>query len=225
MPVSEKTFRQVALEDPEGQWELYCGSLRRKPGMSIEHNWFMSQVAFTLMLQLDGTEFDVRSNVGHVHLATQSYHIPDVFVIPTALQQALWGTRKLEWYSEPLPLVVEVWSPSTGDYDVETKLHEYQKRGDREIWRLHPYEQTLIAWRRQPDGSYTETVYRGGAVQPVALANVAVDLDRLFALARVRGASADTESQLVRMLPWITAGQYPAPPAASAPGRAGRGRG
>ena len=85
-----------------------------------------------------------------------------------------------------MPLVVEVWSPSTGDYDVETKLQEYQRRGDLEIWRIHPYEQTLTAWRRQPDGSYTETLYRGGRVQPVALPNVTIDLDDLFALVRRR---------------------------------------
>ena len=26
----------------------------------------------------------------------------------------------------------------------ETKLREYQLRGDAEIWRIHPYERTLI---------------------------------------------------------------------------------
>jgi Uma2 family endonuclease len=45
---------------------------------------------------------------------------------------------ELELYVEPLPLVVEVWSPSTGQYDVDEKLPEYQRRGDLEIWRFHP---------------------------------------------------------------------------------------
>ncbi len=180
MPVSEKTFRQVALEDPEGHWELYCGFLRRKPGMSLEHNRAMTKLLFVLMQQLDPARFDVRCNAGHVHLATQSYYIPDVFVIPVALQEPLRGTRKLETYDAPLPLVVEIWSPSTGGYDVETKPREYQRRGDLEIWRLHPYDHTLIAWRRQPDGSYTESSYSGGIVAPVALPNVTVDLDTLF---------------------------------------------
>jgi Uma2 family endonuclease len=76
---------------------------------------------------------------------------------------------------------VEIWPRSTGDYDVEEKLPEYQRRGDLEIWRLHPYERTLTAWRRQPDGSYTETIYTGGVVHPVALPGVAIDLDALFA--------------------------------------------
>jgi Uma2 family endonuclease len=77
--------------------------------------------------------------------------------------------------------VVEVWSPSTADFDVEEKLPEYQRRGDLEIWRLHPYERTLTAWRCQPGGSYTETLFAGGLVHPVAVPGVATDLDALYA--------------------------------------------
>jgi Uma2 family endonuclease len=83
-------------------------------------------------------------------------------------------------YTEPLPLVVEVWSPSTGRYDVDRNVPEYQRRGDLEIWRIHPLERTLTAWRRQPDGSYAETVYRSGTVEPVALSAVVIDLEALF---------------------------------------------
>lgn len=184
MPVSEETFRQVALEDPEGHWELYCGDLRRKPGMSIEHNRLMSQLHYHLMRQLDHSQFDVRSNAGHVHISERGYYIPDVLVIPVELQESLWGTRQLEWYSASLPLVVEIWSPSTGEYDVEAKLREYQQRGDLEIWRLHPYDKTLTSWRRQLNGSYVEAVYTGGVVELAALPGVTIDLDALFAFRR-----------------------------------------
>jgi hypothetical protein len=63
-------------------------------------------------------------------------------------------------------------------HDVE--LPEYQRRGDLEIWRLHPYERTLIAWRRQPDGTYDQVTFTSGTVQPVALPNVTIDLAVLF---------------------------------------------
>lgn len=39
----------------------------------------------------------------------------------------------LEVDNAPLPLVVEVWSRSTGDDDVEGKLADDQRRGDAEI--------------------------------------------------------------------------------------------
>jgi Uma2 family endonuclease len=182
MPVSEETYRQLALADPHGHWELHCGRLREKPNMTVEHNYIMTRLFRFLIQQLDDREFDVRSNSGRLRQSTENYYIPDVYVVPMDLIRPLRRRRDiLEAYEAPLPLVVEVWSPSTGDYDVDTKLPEYQRRGDLEIWRIHPYEFTLTAWRRQPDGSYLETRYTGGIVHPVALPGVAIDLDVLFA--------------------------------------------
>jgi Uma2 family endonuclease len=183
MPVSEHDFRKLALKDPHGHWELFCGRVRKKPEMSVAHNHVAFRLMAQLLRQLDETRFEVRMNAGHVQRASESYFIPDVFVLPLAFVGALLqqNPHQLEAYPEPLPLVVEVWSPSTGGYDVATKLGEYQRRGDLEIWYLHPYDHTLTAWQRQPDGSYAEVHYDGGAVSPVALAGVTVDLDALFA--------------------------------------------
>ena len=88
--------------------------------------------------------------------------------------------RQLEVYDEPMALVVEVWSPSTGAYDVEEKLREYQLRRDREIWRLHPYDRQLTAWPVEAGGAYDEAVYRAGEVRPAALRNVSIELETLF---------------------------------------------
>ncbi len=180
MPISEQVFRQIALEDPEGHWELYCGNLRQKPGMTAEHNDLMVLLGSQLFQQLARDQFRVRINAGHVQRTSENYFIPDVFVIPTVLERAQRGTRALEVYDAPLPLVVEIWFPTTGTYDIETKLREYQRRGDLEIWRIHPNEHILTTWRRQPDGSYTETTYEHGSVQPAALPNVTIDFDALF---------------------------------------------
>jgi Uma2 family endonuclease len=180
MPVSEQTYRQLAWEDPDGHWELHHGCLRKKPDMTLDHNRIARDLYFTLRLQLDRTQFDVSVNMGQVRLSPETYYIPDVYVIPVELQEQLKGKRVLEAYDTPLPLVVEVWSPSTGDLDVETKLRDYQRGGDLEIWRIHPYEHTLTTWRRQPDGSYSETHHSGGTIQPMAVPNVTIDFDALF---------------------------------------------
>jgi Uma2 family endonuclease len=180
MTVSEQTYRQLALEDPN-QWELHCGVLLRKPAMTAEHNQIAWEIALRLSKQLDASRFTVRHNSGHVHRSAGGYYIPDVFVVPTELVRALRGRRDLlEAYDIPLPLVVEVWSPSTGDYDVDSKIPEYQRRGDLEIWRVHPFERTLTSWRRQPDGSYAESHFAAGLVQAIALPAVTIDLDTLF---------------------------------------------
>jgi Uma2 family endonuclease len=181
MTVSEETFRRLALEDPESHWELDHGHLRRKPGMSYPHNFAMTYLGHQLMSQLDPAVYEIRINAGHVNQTARSYYIPDVFVLPTAM---LGPERDrfdvLEVYDQPLPLVVEVWSPSTGTYDVDRKIPEYMRRGDLEIWRIHPAERTLMARRRRHDGTYEEQVYRGGTVQPAHLPGVTIDLDALF---------------------------------------------
>jgi len=180
VPVSERTFLQVALEEP-GQWELVCGNLRRKPNMTAEHNHVASKLFLRIGQQLDESRFEARLSLGHVRRTAGNYYIPDVFVVPIDLVRPLRGLGSvLEAYDAALPLVVEVWSPSTGDYDIDEKLPEYQRRGDLEIWRIHPFDRTLTAWRRATDGGYTETLYTGGTVQPVGLPGVTIDLDRLF---------------------------------------------
>ena len=181
MAVSEETYRQLALEDPDGQWELHCGVLRRKPSMSFEHNFVVTELFGQLFQQLDRSQFDVRSNAGRVKRSAENYYIPDVYVVPADIVRAhRRQPRSLEAYDTPLPLVIEVWSPSTGDYDVTTKLAEYQRRGDLEIWLFHPYDRVLTCGRRQPDGSYIETRHTSGAISPVALPAVDIELDTLF---------------------------------------------
>jgi Uma2 family endonuclease len=182
MRASEDTYLRLALEDYHGHWELHCGVLRQKPDVSWEHSHIISELFLSLGRQLEGSEFAVRSQMGHVRRSSESYYIPDVYVVPRELvrEGRRLQPKALEVYDAPVLLLVEVWSPSTGAYDVESKLPEYQRRGDLEIWRIHPYERTLTAWRRQTDGSYVESLHRGGTVQPAALPHVTIDLDALF---------------------------------------------
>ncbi len=151
--------------------------------MTTWHNRTAWLLGVELQNQLGRDRYEVRVDAGRTQRSPSHYFIPDVMVIPLAyVRRGLADNYGLEAYPDPLPLVVEVWLPSTGDYDVDTKLPEYQRRRDLEIWRLHPYEHTLIAWVRQADGSYSETLYRGGDVRPAALPGVAIDLDALFAV-------------------------------------------
>lgn len=180
--MSEAEFRRFSLGDPQGLWELYRGRLRERPWMSVELGDVMVQLAAMLHGQLERNEFKVRVQHGRLRLSSQTYYIPDLAVVPAPFERALRAhPGSLDAYPEPLPLVVEIWSPSTGDYDINEKLRDYQQRGDLEIWRIHPYERTLTAWRRQSDGAYAEIVYRGGAVKPASLPGVVIDLAALFA--------------------------------------------
>ena len=179
--ISNETYERLALDDPHRKWELWDGDLREKPGMTAAHNEVAYLLGLMLGNQLDRSEYRVRIDAARVHRPDSTYFIPDAFVVPTASVRQLLPLRDvLEEYAAPLPLVVEVWSPSTAGYDVREKLNVYKRRGDTEIWLIHPYERTLTAWRRQSDGSYEEEVFTEGIIHPIALSSVAIDLALLF---------------------------------------------
>ncbi len=181
--VDAQTYEEIALGDDDRLWELFDGRLVEKPGMSVEHGDVLMVLAALLHNQLDRNEFRVRAHHARLRRSADTYYVPDVAVIPTAFVQALRERPgSLDAYADPLPLVIEIWSPSTGGYDINEKLPDYQRRGDLEIWRAHPHERTLTAWRRRPDSAYTESVYHGGIVRSESLPGVAIDLDTLFAL-------------------------------------------
>jgi Uma2 family endonuclease len=180
--MTEEEYRAFALGDETGQWELVQGELREKPGMSVEHGDEMFHLAHLLQSQLDRSEYRLRTDHAKLRLSADTYYVPDIAVIPTALEQALRQVPgSLDAYSDPLPLVIEIWSPSTGRYDIDEKIPGYQARGDLEIWRVHPYEGAVTVWRRISDGSYVESVHRGGELRPESLSGVVIDLGLLFA--------------------------------------------
>ncbi len=184
MVLSEAEYERIALQDPDNQWELVDGRLQSKAcTMTMGHNYAMRGLGWQLHEQLDQLIWTVSVDSGRLRVSTGSFYIPDVCVIPIEfVRRKLREAReRLEVYDEPMPFVAEVWSPSTGTYDLETKLQEYQIRRDVEIWRVQPVERTVTAWRLQPDGSYCEARQSGGRVLLAALPNVTIDLDALFA--------------------------------------------
>jgi Uma2 family endonuclease len=177
--MSEAAYLEFINSGVEGAWELHDGRLVEKPGMSWKHGGIVTELIATFRQQLDRTEYRVFTEL-RVRWPDATIFLPDFMVVPTSYGKDIQDLPVLAIFSQPLPLVVEVWSPSTGDYDVNAKLPIYQQRGDQEIWRIHPYEKTLTRWVRQRDGSYQETVHRDGVVSPVALPGVSIDLDALF---------------------------------------------
>ena len=181
MAVSAETYRRIVGEDSNGTWELVDGRLREKPGMTFEHHDVCAYLGHSLMGQLDRALFRVHINGTRLERNERNYFVPDIAVIPAELFIPVKAQRNsLDLFAQPLPLVVEVWSPSTGTYDVDEKIPQYKARGDREIWRIHPYEETLTTWRQEPDGSYVESFHKNETVYPAFLPNVAIELQSLF---------------------------------------------
>lgn len=181
MTIGERTYERMALEDPEGLRELHRGRPREKPPMSWSHNDLIAELGFALRGQIDPHQFRVHIGGSRLRRSVESYYIPEIAVIPTVMGNSLRDRRdRAEILIDPLPLVVEVWSPSTDEYDVDAKISEYQARGDLEIWRLHPYARTLSVWRRRAYGSCEEQRYDGGVVEVRSLPGVRIELGELF---------------------------------------------
>ena len=177
--MSEQEYERFVESHPDGQWELHDGVLVEKPGMSWRHLDVIGELVHLLRSQLDRSQYAVFAE-GRARRPTDTIFLPDVMVLPAAYGRDIVDDFGLAIFSEPLLLVVEVWSQSTGDYDLTAKIPVYQQRGDRDIWRLHPFERTLLRRVRQPDGSYLETIHHGGIVTLAALPDVEIDLDWLL---------------------------------------------
>lgn len=172
------TYERNAVDFRYLRTELHDGVPVEKPVMSRIHGDLGLEVAFVVRTQIDPARFRLRANHAKLAIPGRSYFIPDVAVLPAAV--ALADPTEADLYHDPVPLVVEIWSPSTGSYDASVKLPGYRLRGDAEIWWLYPPDRTLTRWVRRPDGGYDEEVLRGGVVEAAALPGVRIDLGRLF---------------------------------------------
>ena len=180
-----RTFEQIALDEPDRTWELHDGELREKPAMSIAHAAGMYDLIEQISEQLDRSRFHYRMNTGRTRHSPDNVFIPDVMIVPVAeIDRLLTIPSQLELYVDPLPFVAEFWSPSTGNYDLDAKIPRYRERGDEEIWRVHPLERSVIAWRMQVDGTYAEARLTSGTVALHAIPTITIDLDRLFRFGR-----------------------------------------
>lgn len=179
--ISEQEYRDLALDEHDRLWELWDGVPREKPSMSLMHGDIAAYLGHLLINQIDRRAYRVYINGGRARRLERNYFIPDVLVAPASLVlPSRRDPRALGAFAEPLPLVVEVWSHTTAAYDYAVKLHAYRERGDLEIWYIQPYSRALTVWRKQPDGTYDETVHGGGIVPVTSLPGVTIDFDDLL---------------------------------------------
>lgn len=129
--ISEQEYRALALADADHLWERWDGVPREKPLLSMKHDNVSFYLGLVLANQLDRGVYRVDANGGKTRLSSRNYYIPDVVVIPAAYQTPFeHDPRAFNAHADPLPLV-EIWSLTTGHYDVATKLPGYRERGTR----------------------------------------------------------------------------------------------
>lgn len=181
MVISSKTDRRIVAEDPNGAWEPVDGRRREKPAMTLWHNDARALLGHALMRSLDSSRFRVHCGGARLELIERNYFVPDLVVIPAESSMPLRAqVFASNFYASPLSLLVEIWPPPTDAWCVDEKIPLYKARGDKEIWRMRPYERTLTIGRRQPGETCSESFHKNGAFHPAFHPNVAIDLGRLF---------------------------------------------
>ncbi len=135
------------LCDERIRYELIDGVLIEMPSPSRPHQRAVVRlIGLLLAAEPPGAEvltapFDILSEDTAVQ--------PDVIVIPK-------GPTAAHGYVEGAPLlVVEVLSPSTALYDLNTKFKRYERAGVTSYWVIDPVKLRLIAWELR-DGEYVE---------------------------------------------------------------------
>jgi Uma2 family endonuclease len=178
--MSEIEYAAFVLSTPEGTWELHDGLLVKKPALGGDRGRIVSGLARQLLPQLDRADYALRIDDARVRGPAHTILVPDLVVVPSAAITA-WGDRPgLVIIANPMPLVIEVWTPRTDGYDVDAKIPIYRARGDLEIWRFHPAQRTLTTWVRQADGTYAETIYQPGSALPTALRGATMNRSRQY---------------------------------------------
>jgi Uma2 family endonuclease len=180
--ISFRTYAQLALEDAEGRWELVGGSTRRKPPESFQHGAVIDSLVEQLVPQLSGTMF--RMSINHARVMIDPHHIlmPDLMVVPRAVSARAVKERPnaLEAYHTSLPLVIDVWSPATAEFNVDARIPEYRRANVEEIWVVHPAARAVTTWVRRASGVYEEVIRAGGILAAARVPDLALDLNVLF---------------------------------------------
>jgi Uma2 family endonuclease len=164
--ISDQEFERFVLSGVEGTWELHAGRLMEKPALDGIRGTVVTRLARQLLAQLDAAEYEVRVNDGYVRATRDTILVPDLFVAPAAPDQLNSVRTTSHFRTEPMPLLVEVWTPDRDCGDADARILTYQQRGDREIWLIRPDDRTLTTWVRRLDGTYAETIYQSGAPWP-----------------------------------------------------------
>ena len=76
-------------------------------------------------------------------------------MIPSSVEGHHVGETAVEYYPEPMPLVVEIWS-------------------------IDPRDRSVTSWVRGADGSYAVRRYARGTIRLSALADVEITLESIF---------------------------------------------
>ena len=171
----------LAIErNAETKSEFHRGEMIPMPGASLKHIKINANLLHELILQVEARNFDVLGSDMRVRVPdTGLYTYPDLTV---CIDEPIVEEKELDVLTNP-SLIVEILSKSTEKYDRGAKFEHYKTLDSlREYLLLTQDRISAELFERQPDGSWTKTLFEGaeGVLRLPAL-GVEIPLEKLYA--------------------------------------------
>jgi len=166
----------LALPDDGYQYELIDGVVLMSPSPDFGHPNTRAELLTLLRNYLRGRGLGVAVADTDVTLDGDVVYRPDILFVRAANIPP--GTRRLDQRPD---LVVEVLSPGTQVYDLNTKRRDYQRAGIPEYW-IVDYANRSIRFLRLKDGRYEDVTPSGGEFQSAAVPGFMLRIDEVWTL-------------------------------------------
>ena len=176
--------RRLTLEDygklPDDQdYEIIDGVLHVSPRARPKHQKIASEFLFLLMIEQKRGVGTVVPDADLIVDDRNTYVSPDLMFFAGSRFAAVNPNEMLRIIPD---LVVEVLSPSTGDYDRTTKRDLYERLGVRHYWTVDGDRRALVEHVLQADGTYRERTVRAPEVfRPELFPDLEINLTQVLA--------------------------------------------
>lgn len=180
-----RELRPMSVEDyialdrsSEERWEYVAGEAFAMAGSSPRHNAITTNIVGAVIARLRGSPcFPLVDGQKVETTATRAFHYPDVTVV---CGKPRYGTKDGHALTNPT-ILVEVLSPTTGDYDRGAKFDHYATIPElREYVVVFSDKRRVEHRKRVGDAQWLTTDFIGGEV-PLESAGISLTLDELYA--------------------------------------------
>jgi Uma2 family endonuclease len=144
-------------EDEPGRWELFNGEAVMLASAAPNHQRISRRLCDQFDAFLEGRDCEIFPAID-VRLFPDDDETDDVLYVPDLTLVCDKDALDNRAYKGPPPLVVEILSPSTSNYDQWVKLANYQLAGVKEYWIVDPETRQMQVCLLR-DGKYVSTYY------------------------------------------------------------------
>ncbi len=162
--------------DDDRRWEIIGGeAYAMSPAPSVRHQLVQTGLLVQIHGRLAGRPCRAIPSPVDVRLSDQDVVQPDIIVVCDP------GQDHRTHIEGPPSLVIEILSPSTGQYDRVVKMDLYARAGLPEVWLVTPFPQSVEIFRLDGDGYRRHAAYtHTQTLTSPTLPEIKVDLAPVF---------------------------------------------